>query len=88
METLVEKGDQGAQFDLGLMYEKETVYPGFKTAAKWYTLSAEQGHPIAQYNLGFLYARGGRTQEFQDRCNVLQACRGTGVCRRPDLSRT
>jgi len=30
----------------------------YKTAVKWYTLAAEQGHADAQTNLGLMYARG------------------------------
>ncbi|MBT6530010.1 MAG: sel1 repeat family protein [Betaproteobacteria bacterium] len=28
------------------------------TAVMWYTKAAEQGHAIAQFNLGFMYANG------------------------------
>ena len=28
------------------------VVPDYKTALKWYTLSAENGNELAQYNLG------------------------------------
>ena len=34
------------------------VVPSYKTAVKWYILSAEQGNPMAQYNLGRLYYLG------------------------------
>tara|TARA_B110000483_G_scaffold235492_1_gene307096 strand:- start:308 stop:688 length:381 start_codon:yes stop_codon:yes gene_type:complete len=30
----------------------------YKTAMKWYTLAAEQGHAASQYNLGVCYANG------------------------------
>jgi len=30
----------------------------FKTAVKWYTLAAEQGHALAQHNLGVMYHNG------------------------------
>ena len=29
-----------------------------KTAVKWYKLAAEQGHALAQYNLGWVYDTG------------------------------
>ena len=29
-----------------------------KTAVKWYTLAAEQGHDGAQFNLGWMYFNG------------------------------
>ena len=31
----------------------------YKTAVKWYTLAAEQGHASAQNNLGVMYGNGG-----------------------------
>ena len=31
---------------------------GDTKAVKWYRLMAKQGHPTAQYNLGFMYANG------------------------------
>ena len=30
-------------------------FPNYRHGAKWYTLAAEQGHALAQYNLGRLY---------------------------------
>jgi len=30
----------------------------YKTAVKWWTLAAEQGHAVAQYNLGVMYDNG------------------------------
>ena len=41
------------------MYENGLGVPqDYKTAVKWYTLAAEQGHADAQTNLGLMYARG------------------------------
>ena len=34
------------------------VVPNYRTSIKWYTLSAEQGNALAQYNLGRLYYLG------------------------------
>ena len=34
-----------------------------KTAVKWYTLAAEQGHSTAQFNLGFMYQYGNGVPE-------------------------
>ena len=34
------------------------VIPNYRPAIKWYTLSAEQGNALAQYNLGRLYYLG------------------------------
>ena len=41
------------------MYRKgEGVPQDDKTAVKWWTLAAEQGHAKAQYNLGVMYSNG------------------------------
>ena len=41
------------------MYDNgQGVLQDYKTAAKWYILSAEQGNAEAQYNLGVMYALG------------------------------
>ena len=54
-----EKGDAGAQFNLGLMYYLgREVEQDFVQAAKWFKKAAEQGHAAAQYQLGNLYSRG------------------------------
>ena len=34
------------------------VVPDYKPAVKWFKLAAEQGNPLAQYNLGRLYYLG------------------------------
>jgi TPR repeat protein len=36
----------------------EGVLQDYKTALKWYTLAAEQGHAHAQHNLGYRYYEG------------------------------
>ena len=41
------------------MYDNgQGVAQDYKAAAKWYTLSAEQGNASAQYNLGVMYDNG------------------------------
>ena len=41
------------------MYDKGLGVPqDYKTAVKWYTLTAEQGHAKSQYNLGYMYQNG------------------------------
>ena len=41
------------------MYEKGKGVPqDYKTAVKWYTLTAEQGYANAQFKLGLMYAQG------------------------------
>lgn len=48
-----------AQYNLALMYGNgEGVLQDDKTAVKWYTLAAEQGHASAQSNLGVMYGNG------------------------------
>ena len=49
------------------MYEiGQGVTQDYKTTAKWYTLSAEQGYAKAQYNLGFMYDNGkGVAQDYK-----------------------
>lgn len=54
-----QKGDAGAQYNLGLMYEQGYgVIPDMREAAAWFEKSAENGEANAQYRLGFLYYQG------------------------------
>jgi TPR repeat protein len=59
---LAQKRDMGAAHVLGQMYEKgnERSYftQNYKEAAKWYRIAADQGHLIAQVDLGILYLEG------------------------------
>jgi TPR repeat protein len=56
---LAEQGSAGAQFNLGVMYEKGQGVPqDDKTAVKYYRLAAEQGDAVAQFNLGVTYYVG------------------------------
>jgi TPR repeat protein len=51
----------GAQFNLGVKYDKGEGVPEDNAkakAVKWYRLAAEQGHVGAQHKLGFMYAMG------------------------------
>ena len=53
------KDIMSAQYNLGVMYANGVGVPqDDKTAVKWYTLAAEQGHASAQYNLGVMYRKG------------------------------
>ena len=63
-----ERGDAGAQFNLGVRYDQGLgVLQDFKEAAKWYRLSAEQGDAIAQCNLGGMYNEGkGVPQDYKE----------------------
>jgi len=57
--ALAEKGDAGAQLNLGYMYDNGYGVPqDYKEAIKWYRKAAEQGNDRAQYNLGLMYDIG------------------------------
>lgn len=54
-----ERGDAGAQCDLGFCYEVGRGVPIDRAqAAQWYRRAAEQGHGIAACNLGYCYEVG------------------------------
>lgn len=51
-----EKNDMNAQFNLGVMYEHgHGVNQSDLTAAEWYQLAADNGHPEAPMALQLLY---------------------------------
>jgi TPR repeat protein len=59
MQQLAQKGDAGAQYNLGLMYEQGYgVAPNLGKASAWFAKAAEKGDAKAQYRLGSLYYRG------------------------------
>ena len=41
-----------------MYYKGKGVNEDYNSAVKWYTLSAEQGNEISQYNLGIMYSFG------------------------------
>ena len=48
-----EKGDVNAQGRLATMYlHGRGVEQNYEESAKWYQKAADQGHPVAQNNLG------------------------------------
>ena len=52
-------GDDGAQNNLGHMYESGNgVKQSYSDAAQWFRRAADQGLAAAQYNLGVLYDNG------------------------------
>lgn len=54
-----EKGNAGAQNNLGIMYQGgEGVEQDYAEAVRWYRLAAEQKEPYAQNNLGLMYENG------------------------------
>lgn len=53
-----EEGDRDEQYRLAELYcSGDGVPRNYVEAEKWYLLSAEQGHPGAQYGLGVLYIK-------------------------------
>ncbi|MDR2846455.1 MAG: hypothetical protein LBV63_04145, partial [Candidatus Methanoplasma sp.] len=49
------KGDSEAQYLLGKHYYEKGTRRDHKSAIKWLTLAAEQGHMSAQHDLGMVY---------------------------------
>ena len=78
LSPLANLGYAGAQYRLGVMYERGRGVPqDYKTAAKWYRRAAEQGDALAQQSLGVMYGQG-QGVGFQNRC------RPTGPTRQGD----
>ena len=60
LRPLAERGDAEAQCALGFLYlNGQGVPPDAAEAGRWYQLAADQGHALAQGNLGAMYALGG-----------------------------
>lgn len=55
---LAEQGYAKAQNHIGFLYSQDSIKKNDKLAFSWYAKAAMQGHPIAQYNLGFAYQYG------------------------------
>ena len=49
-------GDAEAQYQLGL--QSASSAEGAQTSVHWFVKAAEQGHALAQFNLGLIYAGG------------------------------
>lgn len=66
LQSIAEKGNSTAQFNLGQMYEQgEGVDQNYQKAVKWYQRSASVGNGAAQYRLGQMYEQGrGINQDF------------------------
>lgn len=59
-----EKGDAGAQFQVGLMYYGgQGVLRDYPQALNWFKKAALQGNPFAQYNVGYMYEKGEGTPQ-------------------------
>ena len=57
-QQLANDGDVQAQFWLGFKLACEGTTQSFSQASEWYRKAAEQGHALAQFNLGVMYSRG------------------------------
>src|SRR5208282_4156237 len=57
-ETRAGHGDAEAQFCLGVKFAQEGAAQDYAQAVEWYQKAAEQSHPLAQFNLGIMYAAG------------------------------
>ncbi len=59
LKPLADQGNAEAQYQVGVMYDHgQTVKRSYRTAAQWYERAAQQGHPGAQFNLGFMLYNG------------------------------
>lgn len=59
MYTDALRGDEQAQFEVGVMFERGIGVDLNQTlAAKWYEKAAIQGHKDAQFNIGIMYLTG------------------------------
>ena len=60
VRCLAERGDAESQLKLGIAYRDGSDGPAqdYTEAAFWFRQAAEQGHPMARFNLGRLYERG------------------------------
>src|SRR2546430_1701623 len=56
--AMAEQGDAESQFLLGVQLANIGELPDYLQAADWYRKAAEQGHALAQFNLGIMYGKG------------------------------
>ncbi len=74
-QDFAEQGDRDGQLKLAYLYDQGLGMPVDKAlAAKWYTLSAEQGQPVAQYLLGKIYQLGylGKQPNYEEAKRLYQ----------------
>jgi len=57
-QELAHHGNAQAQFWVGFKLACEGTANSFSQAGQWYQKAAEQGHALAQFNLGVMYFRG------------------------------
>jgi uncharacterized protein len=60
LQKQAEAGDADAQSKLGVLYASGMggLKRDKKEAARWYQKAADQGHPLGQWNLAFMYVKG------------------------------
>lgn len=58
IETRAANGAAEAQFSLGVKFAGLGPAQDYAQAAHWYLKAADQSHPLAQFNLGMMYAAG------------------------------
>jgi uncharacterized protein len=66
LRAQAEKGDAGAQNNLGYRYHVgQGMIQDYAEASRWYRKAAEQGDAVAQSNLGIIYGQGqGRPPDY------------------------
>ena len=75
-------GDAAVQTLVGAMYnEGKGVSQDYKTAVKWWKLSAKQGNAVAQLNLGNMYKNGrGVPQDYKTAVKWYRLAAEQGIC--------
>ena len=69
-DELARGGDPEAQFRLGFIYASQGTADSFTFAAQWYEKAANQGHALAQFNLGVMYWRGQGFRRDRDHARI------------------
>jgi TPR repeat protein len=77
---LADKGNDMAEFNLGLMYyDGKGVTQDYAAAAQWFERAANQGYIKAQHNLGEMYAIGqGVKKDYVQSYKWLSICAAGG----------
>jgi len=77
---LAEKGNDMAQFNLGLLfYDGKGTVQDYAEAAQWFERAANQGYVKAQHNLGEMYAIGeGVKKDYVQAYKWLSICAAAG----------
>ena len=74
------KGDEWAQYNLGVMYEQgEGAVQDYAESVRWHKLAAAQGNEWAQFNLGVSYEQGeGVVQDYAEAVRWYKSAAGKG----------